>query len=42
VHTDRRRGEGVVRWEDQCAPVLSVIVGCLLWAGDYVVPSAPC
>lgn len=39
VHADRWRGEGIIRGEYQCAPVLTVLVGGFRWAGEYVVPS---
>lgn len=39
VHADGGRGEGVVWREEERAPVLAAVVGCLLWAGDDVVPS---
>lgn len=39
VHADGWRGEGVVWREEERAPVLAAVVGCLLWAGDDVVPS---
>lgn len=39
VHADRWRGEGVVRREHQCAPVLTIFVGSFGWAGEDVMPS---
>lgn len=38
VHANGRRCEGVVGWEDEGSPVLAIVVGRLLGAGDYVVP----
>lgn len=38
MHTDCRGSEGIVGWEHEGAPVLAVVVGCLFWTGDYVVP----
>lgn len=40
VHADGRRGKGVVGREDERSPVLAVVVGCLLRAGEDIVPSA--
>lgn len=42
VHADRWRGEGIIRGEYQCTPVLTVLVGGFRWAGEYVVPSGGC
>lgn len=39
VHANGRRGERVVGWEDQCAPILAVVVGSLLRSCDHIVPS---
>lgn len=39
VHPDRGRREGVVRWEDQRAPVLAAMIGRVGRAGDDVMPS---
>lgn len=40
MHTDRWRGEGVVRGEYQCPPVLTIFIGGFRWAGEDVVPSS--
>ncbi len=40
MHSDRGRREGVVGREDQGSPVLTIMVGCVWWAGENVVPSA--
>lgn len=39
MHTDRGRGEGVVGWEDERAPVLTAVVGSVLGSCDDVMPS---
>jgi hypothetical protein len=39
VHPDCGGCEGVVGWEDQGAPVLSIVIGCVWGAGEDVVPS---
>lgn len=38
MHTDRGRGEGVVGWEDERAPVLTAVVGSVLGSCDDVMP----
>jgi hypothetical protein len=38
VHADGWRGERVVWWEDEGAPVLAVVVGCVRGADEDVVP----
>lgn len=38
MHSYRWRGEGVVWWEHESAPILAIMVWCLLRTGDYVVP----
>jgi len=38
VHSNSRRSERVVWWEDEGTPVLTVVVWGLLRAGYYVVP----
>ncbi len=39
MHSDGGGCEGVVGWEDQGAPVLAVMVGCIWGTGEDVVPS---
>jgi hypothetical protein len=39
MHANRRRGERVGGWEEECTPVLPVFVGSFGWSGDDVVPS---
>jgi hypothetical protein len=39
MHSDCGGSEGVVGWEDESAPVLSIVVGRCWRAGDNVVPS---
>ena len=38
VHANGRRGEGIVWWEVEGAPVLAALVRRVWWAGDDVVP----
>lgn len=38
MHADGGGGEGIVRWEIQCAPVLPVVIWCVGRAGQDVVP----
>lgn len=40
VHSDRGGCEGVVCWEDEGAPVLAIVVRCIGWAGENIMPSA--
>ncbi len=40
MHSDCGGCERVVRWEDQGTPVLAVVVGCIWWAGEDIMPSA--
>ena len=39
MHSDRGRGEGIVGWERQRAPVLAAMVGSVLRTRNDVVPS---
>lgn len=38
MHADSWRSERIIRWECQSAPVLPVVIGCVGWAGQDVVP----
>ena len=39
VHSDGGGCEGVISREDECAPVLAVVIGCVRWAGEDIMPS---
>ena len=39
VHSDGGRCEGVVWGEDERAPVLTIVVGCVWWTGEDIMPS---
>lgn len=40
MHSDRWRGEGIVRREHERAPVLTIVIGCVLRPCDDIVPSS--
>ena len=40
MHSDGRWCEGVVGWEDESTPVLTIVIGTIWGTGEDIMPSA--